>query len=60
MVLVVGLLAVGLLHIGLYTITQLNQAVEAPKKKITPVEVEIIKLSLIRIIKFLPGSTNSE
>lgn len=42
-VLVVGLLAVGLLHIGLYAITQLNQAVEVPKKKITPVVVEIIK-----------------
>lgn len=42
-VLWVGLLAVGVLHIGIYAVTQLSPAMEAPKKKITPVVVEIIK-----------------
>ena len=41
--LVTGLAVVGLLHVGIYGLAQLDQAIENPKKITNPVVVEIIK-----------------
>lgn len=41
--LVAGLGVVGLLHLGVYGLTQLDQPVESPKKALNPVVVEILK-----------------